>query len=145
MNQQFKEKSTTKIYWAIVETRSGNVSGHLVHWLVKDEKRNKTEAFKEEHKNAKRSELHFRAINGSGRYQLLEVRPITGRSHQIRVQLASEGLAIVGDIKYGYSSPNADGSICLHAYSLTFKHPITKEELTIKADPPNLGVWKHFG
>ena len=75
---------------------------------------------------------------------MIQVNPITGRGHQIRVQLASMGCPIVGDLKYGSSAPNDDASICLHARMLEFAHPVTKIALRIEASIPKIGAWNLF-
>lgn len=145
MNAQFKDKSTEKTYWAIVRDKPKKLNGELIHWLVKDEKKNKTTAYNEEHPQGKRSELSYELIQSRKDFYLLRVKPLTGRPHQIRVQLASLGCSIVGDVKYGYPQPNQDGSICLHARELTFTHPVTKERLSVQAEPPNTEAWNKFG
>jgi len=144
MNALFKDRKTKKTYWAIVHRQPPSNSGRLVHWLIKDEKRNKTTAYSKEHREGKRSELDYKVINRQGPYYLLQVNPITGRGHQIRVQLASLGCSIVGDLKYGSPSPNDDGSICLHARRLEFVHPVTKEMMRIEAAIPEIGIWNMF-
>lgn len=144
LNAQFRDKATEKIYWAIVAQRPPQPSGHLIHWLVKDEKKNKATAYSSENASGKRSELSYEVIHHRGRYYLLQVKPLTGRPHQIRVQLASINCPIVGDVKYGYSEPNPDGNICLHARSLTLKHPVTKETLQFQVPPPDLPSWNEF-
>jgi 23S rRNA pseudouridine1911/1915/1917 synthase len=144
MNALFREKETKKIYWAIVKERPVLSEGTLVHWLLKDEKKNKTTAFKQETPGALRSELNFRVLGSAEDRWLLEVNPITGRPHQIRVQLASMGCVISGDVKYGDKSANADGSIYLHARRLSFVHPVKKELMTFEALAPDKGMWKYF-
>lgn len=144
MNEMFRERETEKIYYAIVRNKPANTSGNLVHWLLKDEKKNKTTAFKVESRGALRSELNYKVLGGGEAHYLLEVNPITGRPHQIRVQLASMGCVIAGDLKYGDEQPNEDGSICLHARQLTFIHPVKKEKLSISAPLPTHGLWKYF-
>lgn len=144
MNALFREKETTKIYWALVKDRPVLSEGTLVHWLLKDEKKNKTTAFKQETAGALRSELNFRVIGSSEDRWLLEVNPVTGRPHQIRVQLASMGCVISGDVKYGDQTGNPDGSIYLHARKLSFVHPVKKEPMTFEAPLPDMGRWKYF-
>ena len=144
MNELFRDRQTKKIYWAIVKNKPKVESGTLVHWLVKNEKNNKVTAFVKENKDGQRSELNYKLIKQQSGFYLLEVNPITGRPHQIRVQLASMGCVIVGDVKYGYESPNADKSICLHARQLTFVHPVKKETISIEAPLPQHEVWNLF-
>lgn len=144
MNAQFRDKKTKKTYWAVVNNAPQAKSGRLVHWLVKDEKKNKTTAYSKENVQGKRAELDYKVIGHQGPYYLLQVNPITGRGHQIRVQLSSMGCPIVGDVKYGSSAPNEDLSICLHAKMLEFIHPVTKELLCIEADSPETGAWNLF-
>jgi 23S rRNA pseudouridine1911/1915/1917 synthase len=142
MNELFREKETKKTYWAIVKNKPPQETGNLVHWLLKDEKKNKTTAYSRETPGALRSELSYRIIaNEAGQY-ILEVNPVTGRPHQIRVQLASMGCPIKGDVKYGFPTPNEDGSICLHAKALAFIHPVKKESMQFKAPLPDSVYWK---
>ena len=144
MNELFRERETKKIYWAIVNQAPPNAEGTLTHWLLKDEQKNKTTAFTRETRGALRSELHYRILSRNDSRWLLEVNPITGRPHQIRVQLATMGCAIIGDLKYGYPEANHDASICLHARSLEFIHPVQKQSVMFVAPPPENRLWKNF-
>ena len=144
MNALFKNRETKKIYWALVDKRPPRDEDTLIHWLVKDEKKNKTTAYKREHPEGSRSELSYRVIGYQSGFYLLEVNPITGRPHQIRVQLASMGCPIVGDVKYGYREPNQDASICLHSHGLQFVHPVKKEPISIAASLPKNHFWERF-
>ena len=144
MNALFRDRETQKTYWALVAVRPPRPEGTLVHWLVKDEKKNKTTAYSKVNPNGLRSELHYKVIDNKRGYYLVEVNPITGRSHQIRVQLASMGCPIVGDVKYGSEMSSPDGSIGLHARQLSFIHPVKKEPLTISAKLPQNDWWKSF-
>ncbi len=144
MNALFRDKETQKTYWAVVGSIPPKPEGTLIHWLVKDEKKNKTTAYSRENANGQRSELSYKIIGSKSGIYLLEVKPITGRPHQIRVQLASMNCPIVGDVKYGYDRPLPDASIGLHARQLQFIHPVKKEPLTVSATLPKNDVWKPF-
>jgi 23S rRNA pseudouridine1911/1915/1917 synthase len=144
MNALFREKATTKTYFAIVSNKPSKTEDRLVHWLIKDEKKNKTKAFSRETVGAQKSELSYKVVGSTRGLYLLEVKPVTGRPHQIRVQLASIGCPIKGDLKYGDDIANEDASICLHARQLEFIHPVKKTSLIVKADLPRSGYWMDF-
>lgn len=141
MNAQFSSREVKKIYWAIVKNEPKELTGNLVHYLVKDEKKNMSKAFEKEMKNAKRSELNYTVIAKGDNYSLLEVDPLTGRHHQIRVQLSKIGSPIKGDLKYGAQRTNPDGSVSLHARKLIFNHPISNERIEIIAPVPKEKIW----
>lgn len=142
MNEQFRERNTEKIYWAIVQDAPENPAAKLIHYLTKDEAKNKSRAYNEERKGALKCELDYKIIARSDRYTMLEVHPVTGRHHQIRVQLSAIGAIIKGDLKYGAKRSNPDGSICLHARMLSFFHPVTKEKIVITAPVPQDNLWQ---
>lgn len=144
MNALFREKQTKKTYWAIVDKKPKQSEDRLVHWLLKDEKKNKTTAYTRKTVHALESELSYKLVQGSSNLFLLEVNPVTGRPHQIRVQLSSIGCPIVGDLKYGASEANPDGSICLHAKKLEFVHPVKNEPMKFEAEPPSTEFWNKF-
>lgn len=144
MNALFREKETSKTYWAVTKRKPPLPEGTLIHWLLKDEKKNKTKAFNKEMPGTSRSELRYKLISEIDSFYLLEVKPLTGRSHQIRVQLASMHCPIKGDLKYGDVDPNGDGSICLHAHTLEFIHPVKKIPISVTAKLPAIGAWKKF-
>ncbi len=145
MNELFRLRETKKIYVAIVGGTPRPPEGSLVHWLSKDESKNKTTIYRKETEGASRSELHYQLLRVIDGRSFLEVRPVTGRSHQIRAQLSSMGCPIVGDLKYGSAEPTGDGSICLHALRLEFIHPVRKEPVTIAAPLPQNHYWIPFG
>ena len=142
MNQLFRERATKKIYWAIVENRPEQAHGKLMHYLVKNEKQNKSYASAIPKPGHLICELDYALLASSDRYHLLEVRPLTGRHHQIRVQLAAMKCTIKGDLKYGAKRSNPDGSISLHARRLEFVHPVKNEQVSIAAPVPSDNLWR---
>lgn len=144
LNKMFAEGNIHKTYWAIVANTPPQPEGTIVHWLVRNEKQNKSYAYDHEVPNSKRAELDYKVIGKSDRYCLVEVVLKTGRHHQIRCQLAKMGCPIKGDLKYGANRSNADGSICLHSRRMEFVHPISKKEIVVEAPVPNDNLWKSF-
>ena len=135
MNAAFKNRTTSKKYWALVEGKLAT-EGTLEHYLKKNSKTNKAVAFKREETGAKHAKLSYSILKAGDRYTLVEVDLHTGRHHQIRAQFAAIGHPIKGDVKYGARRGEKDKSICLHAQSLSFNHPTTKEAIQITASPP---------
>lgn len=143
MNEQFRERDIQKVYWAVVSERPPAPKGKLIHWLRKHEPTNKSHASVTEKQGYLRCELDYEVLAESERYFLLEVKPLTGRHHQIRVQLATMGCPIKGDLKYGARRSNADGSIHLHARQLEFMHPVREEPIVVTAPVPQTDtVWR---
>ncbi len=148
--EQFRERDVEKIYWAIVEGVIEPAVGQLVDFLRKDERHRRMHIAGASAPGAQRAELAYRALvdePGAPRLSdrawasMLEVRPVTGRKHQIRVQLAQAGFPIVGDRKYGSRREFAAG-IALHARRLVVEHPVRKTPVTIEAPlPPE---WQGF-
>lgn len=144
LNEMFKTKEVKKTYWAVVKNRPPHEEGTLEHWLVRNEKQNKSYAYDKERPQSKKAVLNYRLLAASDNYYLLEVDLQTGRHHQIRCQLAKMGCPIKGDLKYGFSRSNPDGSICLHARSISFVHPVSKEQITVEAPLPAGNLWGAF-
>ena len=144
VNKMFKGREMKKTYWAVVRKRPMPESGNLVHWLVKNPQKNVTKAYDREVVGGLRSELNYKLIGELNGYYLIEVDPITGRPHQIRVQLSTLDCPIVGDNKYGYPRGSLKRSICLHAKRLSFIHPVKKEAVEISAPLPKDGFWEKF-
>ena len=144
MNEIFRKRDVQKTYWAVVKRKPAEKKGKLVHWLVKDEKRNTTKAYDYEVAESQKAELSYRWMGEVNKHHLLEVSPITGRPHQIRVQLASMDCPIRGDVKYGFDKGNPDGSINLHARRLFFEHPVKKEPMICRASLPENAFWEEF-
>ena len=144
LNEMFRNSEVKKTYWAIVKNRPELDEGELVHYMVKNEKQNKSYAYDKEVKDSKKAVLHYKLIGHSQNYYLLEVDLKTGRHHQIRCQLAKMGCPIKGDLKYGFPRSNPDGSICLHSRRVRFIHPVSKTEIDVVAPLPAGNLWNGF-
>jgi len=153
LNRMFSSGEVHKTYWCIVENvwttdRSRLEESlppkeqDLTDYLVRNEKQNRSYAYKEPHEGAKEARLHYRVMATTERYALLEVQLYTGRHHQIRCQLAHIGLPIKGDLKYGAPRSNPDGGISLHSRRVQFIHPVSKQEIVILAPVPDDNLWK---
>lgn len=142
LNDMFRTGTIKKTYWAIVKRCPSKTEGDLTHWLVRNERQNKSYAYDTEQPNSKKAILHYKLIARSDNYFLLEIDLKTGRHHQIRCQLAKMGCPIKGDLKYGFERSNKDGSISLHARSALFTHPVSKQEINIVAPVPNDPLWR---
>jgi len=140
LDAMFREGGISKTYCALVCKEPSPAEGELEDWLYRDEKANKSFVVSSSRRGAKLARLRYRVIGHTDRYCLVEVILLTGRHHQIRCQLAGLGCPIKGDLKYGAPRSNPDGGICLHARTITFIHPVKKEEISVTA--PLLSVWK---
>ncbi len=142
LNEMFRTGAVRKTYWAIVKNRPPAEEGELVHWLVRNEKQNKSYAYDTERAGSKQAVLHYKLAAHSDKYYLLEIDLKTGRHHQIRCQLAKMGCPIKGDLKYGFDRSNKDGGISLHARSAEFIHPVSRQPVRIEAPVPVDNLWK---
>lgn len=145
LNDMFRKGEVKKTYWALVKNTPKEPEGELTHYLVRNEKQNKSYAYDTEKPDSKMAVLHYKTIAHSDNYCLLEVDLKTGRHHQIRCQLAKMGCPIKGDLKYGYPRSNPDGSICLHARRVHFIHPVSKEPIDVEAPVPTGSFFEKFG
>ena len=143
LNELFRSKQVQKTYWAVVKNKPNPTKDTLLHYLKKNQQKNKSTALNREEDGTLKSELSYQLIKSLDNYHLLEVLPKTGRHHQIRVQLSKIGSPIKGDIKYGSDRTNKDASIHLHARKIEFIHPVKKEPISIIASPPKKdAIWK---
>ena len=143
MNEQFREKQLQKTYWAVVDNAPPNNSGTLDNYLQKNQKQNKSYVTK--NKVGKNVVLDYKLLKKLDNFYHLEIKPKTGRHHQIRTQLAHIGCIIKGDLKYGAKRSNKDASIHLLAQKLEFIHPVKKVPVTIVASAPKDSVWEACG
>lgn len=141
LSNQVREKTFKKKYLAVVDGKFDSAKGTLEDYLYKDERNNMSKVVNKEKKNAKIAKLDYEVItyNEIKNLSLLKINLHTGRHHQIRVQLANFGHSIFGDQKYGTRGQGKQ--IALWAYELTIQHPITKEYITFKDLPENIGTW----
>lgn len=144
LNEMISKGEIAKTYWAVTAQRPEPEEGELVHYVVRNEKQNKSYAHDRETPHSKRAVLHYRLLGCSQRYNLIEVELKTGRHHQIRCQLAKIGCPIRGDLKYGAARSNPDGSISLHARRISFIHPVSKQRIDVTAPPPKGNPWDAF-
>ncbi len=140
----FKDREVKKTYWAIVKGQFEQPNGTVVNYLWKDERQNKTFAFKDNGKDRKESELSYQVMGESDHYTFVEVYPKTGRHHQIRATMAFLGCPIKGDVKYGSKRTNENASIHLHARKIGFHHPTQKHWMEIIAPLPEEVLWNAF-
>lgn len=142
LNNMFRDGEVHKTYWAIVRNTPREEEATLTHWLVRNEKQNKSYAYDHEVKNSKKAILKYKVIGHTDHYSLLEVNLMTGRHHQIRCQLSKMGCPIKGDLKYGAPRSNADGSISLLSHRVEFVHPVSKETIAVEAPLPDDNLWR---
>ena len=155
LNKMFAEGQVHKTYWAIVENErlemrsESSENSHssfliphssfneLTHWLVRNEKQNKSYAYDREVPRSKKAVLRYRMLSRGDHYSLLEVQLLTGRHHQIRCQLSKIGCPIKGDLKYGARRSNPDGSISLLSRRVEFVHPVSQQPIVVEAPLPD--------
>lgn len=144
LSEEFRERRVEKIYWALVTGHIEPAAGTLVDFIADDEPRPRMRVVPEGHADgeAKRAELRYRVRSQLAGASWLEIELVTGRKHQIRVQLAARGHAVVGDRKYGAGQSFPEG-IALHARELSVAHPVRDERIRLVAPVPE--AWRTWG
>lgn len=145
LNEMFRNGEVKKTYWAITRGRPPKTEDTLTHYITTTERNNKSYASKTEKKGSQKAVLKYRHIASTDRYHLLEVNLLTGRKHQIRVQLAAIGCPIKGDLKYGDKRSNPDGSISLLSHRIEFTHPVSGKHIDVTAPIPADNLWRAIG
>lgn len=145
MNEMFRDGKVDKTYWAITKECPQKEEDTLTHYISTVERNNKSYASLTEKKGALKSILKYKVLAKSDNYKLLEINLLTGRKHQIRVQLSSIGCPIKGDLKYGAKRSNPDGSISLLARRIEFIHPVSGKTIDVTAPLPDDPLWQAFG
>lgn len=135
LTASFKERKARKVYWAVISGTPDEKEGTLEHYMRKDERHRKMHVTHPNAPEAKLARLNYRCLAAGKQLTLVEVHLETGRKHQIRVQFAKMGHAIVGDRKYGSEVPFPQG-IALHSRLLELEHPIEKEVMCFEKLPP---------
>ena len=144
LNEMFQRKEVKKIYWAVVKEKPPRIEDTINHYIVRDQQKNKSYAFDMEKKDSKPASLSYKLIASAENYHLLEIDLHTGRHHQIRCQLSKIGCPIKGDLKYGFPRSNPDGGISLHSRKIELVHPVSKQQISIVANPPQDALWNYF-
>ncbi|MBQ0088407.1 MAG: RNA pseudouridine synthase [Prevotellaceae bacterium] len=144
MNDIFRQGNVEKTYLAIVQNTPKQEEGEIESWLKRNEKQNKSYSYPKQEPDSKLAKLEYRLVAKSEKYNLLAVKLLTGRHHQIRCQLASIGCPIKGDLKYGSPRSNPDGSISLHAWKIEFEHPVSHKKISVCAPLPKDNLWQFF-
>jgi 23S rRNA pseudouridine1911/1915/1917 synthase len=145
LNQQFAERMVEKTYLAVVSNRPEKKQGSLVHFLEKDQLNKRAIIHEKQTESSRRVELTYEWMDSESEFHLLEIKPQTGKFHQIRAQLAYVGCPIVGDEKYGSTIDYATDGIMLHAHQLQFHYPnISSGKIAITAELPDVAAWRQF-
>ncbi|SEM13442.1 23S rRNA pseudouridine1911/1915/1917 synthase [bacterium A37T11] len=144
MQYLFKARAIRKTYWAIVKNPPDRPKAKLIHWLTRDQSQNTSFLHDHQVDGGLKVQLSYQILGEMDGYYLIQVSPLTGRPHQIRVQLASQGSPIVGDFKYGFPRDRRSRAIYLHAKKLNFSHPISNHPMELQAELPNDPFWHPF-
>lgn len=142
LNDMLRNGEIHKTYWALTRGMPPKEADMLTHYISTVERNNKSYASATPKPGAKEARLEYRLLAKGDTFNLLEVKLLTGRKHQIRVQLSAIGCPIRGDLKYGDRRSNPDGSISLLARSIDFIHPVSKQPIHVEAPVPDENVWK---
>ena len=144
LNSMFNAQKVTKLYLAITDRAARKEELTLNQWLLKDRRRNVVRSVKAKQGESKLATTQMKLHLVRDGLSLWQLQPLTGRSHQLRVAMQSNGIPILGDVKYGGSTIHDPRRICLHCYEMRFEHPVRREPLIIRASLPNFPYWQTF-
>lgn len=142
LNDMLRNGDIHKTYWALTRGMPPKPADTLTHYISTVERNNKSYASTSPKAGAKEARLEYRLLAKGDTFNLVEIKLLTGRKHQIRVQLSAIGCPIRGDLKYGDRRSNPDGSISLLARSIDFIHPVSKQAIHVEAPVPDESVWQ---
>lgn len=144
LNEMFRNGDVHKTYWALSRNMPPQESDILTHYITTVERNNRSYASDKPKPGAKEARLSYRLLARGERFNLLEINLMTGRKHQIRVQMSAIGCTIRGDLKYGDKRSNPDGSISLIARRIRFTHPVSGKEIDLTAPVPDERLWREL-
>ncbi len=145
LSDSFRRHDLEKMYWAVVQKVPVPSEGEQKQWLWKDSQRNTVRVVAPEEPGAKLAHTSYKTLGSQGQRSLVELEPHTGRPHQLRVAMASQGCPLLGDLRYGATKPLPDRSVALHAVSLRVPHPTLDQSLRLVCGPPKTEVWDFRG
>lgn len=141
-NNLFSSRKIQKTYLAIVSKKPPKNNGNLINFLVKNNPEKRADIVISKSKDSQECRLSYKVVNQNDFGYLLEIKPTTGRFHQIRAQLSNIGIPIIGDEKYGSDKEYFPLSICLHAWKIAYQDADSKEFKTFEAPLPNNLFWE---
>jgi 23S rRNA pseudouridine1911/1915/1917 synthase len=144
MRELFTERKVHKTYLALVDRMPDPFEADLENWMYKDRVNNIVEVIKGQREGAVRARTIYKTLGQVGKYFLVRLHPITGKSHQLRVHMCFIGSPILGDVKYGGRSIHDPSSLLLHCRQMEFIHPIQKVPVVMKAELPKLTWWSRY-
>ena len=136
LTKQFQSGAVEKTYWALVESAPDPLTSELSHWLMKNDRQRRMEIVAPRTRSAQHARLTYQTLGKEKLGTLLEIQLLTGRKHQIRLQLSEIGRPILGDRKYGSRKLFSPEGIALCCVRLALNHPTTNKRLEFAIDPP---------
>lgn len=144
MRQLFTDRKVDKTYLALTDRCPDPYEADLENWMYKDKAKNVVEVIKGDRPGAVRARSKYKTLGQVGKYYLVRLHPISGKSHQLRVHMSFVGSPILGDVKYRGASIHDPSSLMLHCRKMEFIHPIQKVPVVIAAGLPKTGVWGRY-